>query len=150
MKRTRRSTRRVGFTLIEVLLVIAILLLLAGISVGVYFKIQAGSEIDAARILVEEVAGQVDLFRMHMKRYPSSEEGLQELVTEPEDENEAKLWRGPYLKNKQIPKDPWQEEIKYELLEDENAAAPYRVYSTGPDKEDGSEDDISSVVEEEE
>lgn len=150
VKRTRRAKTGKGLTLIEVLLVLAILVLLAGVSVGVYTGIKGDANKDAARVLVNDVAAQVDRFNMDMNRYPESEEGLQELVEEPEDEEEQENWRGPYLKDGIVPEDPWGQKIQYERFEDEGeSAAPYRVYSMGPDKEDGTEDDISSVQEKE-
>jgi general secretion pathway protein G len=145
----KRNNRK-GLTLIEVLLVLAILVLIAGVSVGVYTGIKSDANKDAAKVMVNDVAASVDRFQMDMDRYPAAEEGLRELVERPDDEAEQDKWRGPYLKNNAVPKDPWGEEIKYERFEGEDASAPYRVYSTGPDKEDGTEDDISSFEKSEE
>jgi len=87
--------------------------------------------------------------------------GLDALVEEPEDlgleeEGEAGAasgeWAGPYLKDGEIPRDPWGNELRYEPLEQtegvEGNRPPFRVWSLGPDGQDGTEDDIANWSEE--
>ena len=140
-KHSRR--RRIGFTLIEVLLVIGILVVLGTVSVVVYSRVREGANKDMAKIMVDDTAQAVEMFYTQMNRYPG-EDGLKELMEKPDDEKEAKRW---HLLLEQIPVDPWGEELKYEKMEvaeDQPTAKPYHIWSTGPDKEDGTDDDIKS------
>lgn len=144
----KQTWRRAGFTLIEILLVIGILVVLGGVSVGVYSKIKSNTDKKNAKLLVDSVCAQIDRFQIDMGRYPQGEEGLKELVSSPEDEKDKEKWAGPYLKDSKIPSDPWGQELKYEKNEDsEGSSKPYKVWSTGPDKEDGTEDDIKNYKE---
>jgi len=146
----RRSlTRRPGFTLIEVLLVIGILLVLGTVSVVSYTRIKAGADKNNTTIMVNSTVDAVGYFHNALNRYPTEEEGLAGLLTPPEDEKEAQKWRdggGPWLKDGKIPEDPWGNELKYEPVEDDAGAIgePFHIWSWGPDGEDGTDDDIRS------
>ena len=93
-----------GFTLLELLVVIVIIGLLAGYVAPRYFS-QVGRprEIQVARAQIESLEKALDQYRLDMRRYPSTEEGLQALIAKPGD---AQAWSGPYLK-KAVPPDPW-------------------------------------------
>jgi len=140
-------SRRKAFTLIEVLLVVAILILLMGVAVVGYDKIREGAREDTTKALVNQTAGAVRLFDVNMNRYPTDDEGLQALISKPDEENEAAKWRGPYLVKGTIPVDAWGNELKYERLESsgDEVGPPFRVFSYGPDGQEGTEDDISNV-----
>ena len=145
----RRSVaRRAGLTLIELLLVIGILLVLGTVSVVSYTRIKEGTDKKATKIMVDSTVEAVTLFQIEIGRYPSEDEGLQALINVPDDEIEAKKWRdggGPWLKDGKIPVDPWGNELKYEFVEEEGTTPtgpPFHIWSLGPDKEDGTEDDI--------
>jgi general secretion pathway protein G len=139
--------RRSGFTLIEVLLVVALLAVLATTAVLVYGRVQEGFNQDAAKQMVTETARAVDLYKVNMNTLPTTEEGLAALCQPPEDEAAKAKWRGPYLKDGKIPVDPWGQELKYERPEaglGEATGPAYKVWSTGPDKTDQTDDDIKS------
>lgn len=144
----RRSFRRhAGFTLIEVLLVIGILLVLGTVSVVSYTRIKEGADKKATKLMVDDTVNAIRFFQAALNRYPTQDEGLQGLITAPEDEIEAQKWRdggGPWLENGKIPVDPWGNELKYEPVEDAGTVTgpPVHVWSLGPDKEDGTDDDI--------
>jgi general secretion pathway protein G len=144
------SRRSAGFTLIEVLLVIAILLVLGTVSVVGYTKIRTKANKDAATILVRSTVDAFKRYQIQMGNVPDTETGFQGLITKPEDEKEAESWAGPYLDPPKVPVDPWRNELKYEYFgESEDTSRPaFRVWSLGPDKQDGTEDDISSWTEE--
>ncbi len=140
--------RRTGFTLIEVLLVIGLLLFLGTLAVVSYTKMKASGDIDATKILVQQVETAVNAYHANMNKYPDNDQKLRALLDKPTDEKEAQNWHGPYLENGQIPTDPWHNEIQYELVEQggEGGGAatgkPFHVWSYGPDGTNGNEDDI--------
>lgn len=95
--------RAVGFTLLELLVVIVIIGLLAGYVAPRYFAQVGRSEIQVARSQIDSLEKALDQYRLDMRRYPTSEEGLDALVVKPSGANG---WNGPYLK-KAVPNDPW-------------------------------------------
>src|SRR5215813_7394525 len=105
MEGNMHSTHRKcgGFTLLELLVVIVIIGLLAGYVAPRYFSQVGKSEIQVARAQIDSLEKALDAYRLDMRRYPSTEEGLAALVTRPAT---APTWSGPYLK-KGVPADPW-------------------------------------------
>ena len=101
--RPPRSAPRRGFTLLELLVVLVVLGLLAGIVAPRYFNQLGKSEAKEARAQIEGLARALDLYRLDTGRYPSTEQGLDALVKAPSDEPR---WAGPYLQ-KGLPLDPW-------------------------------------------
>lgn len=95
--------RAVGFTLLELLVVIVIIGLLAGYVAPRYFAQVGRSEVQVARSQIDSLEKALDQYRLDMRRYPTSEEGLDALVVKPSGANG---WNGPYLK-KAVPNDPW-------------------------------------------
>ena len=148
MKRSRRA-----FTLIEVLLVIGILLVLSTVSVVAYTRIKAGADKKMAKLKVDQTVGAVKLYQIALNKYPESDTGLQALIDPPEDEDEVEKWTdggGPFLEAGKIPVDAWGNELKYELLEESGSTSgpAFRVFSYGPDGQEGTDDDISNYKEE--
>ena len=143
-----RGRRRGGFTLLEVLVVIGIIALLAAFVVPSLMRTRESAELDVAKRMVESggtLAMAIDLFHLHMRRYPTE---LSELYEDPEDEED--LWKGPYIEDASKLKDPWQHELQYKGGEDaEYNEGRYDLWSMGPDGEDGSEDDIGNWSKEE-
>jgi general secretion pathway protein G len=106
-RRIRR--REPGFTLLELLVVVAIIGLLVGYVAPRYFGQIGKSEIATARAQIDALEKALDQYRLDTGRYPSTELGLAALVTRPA--NEPK-WNGPYLK-KAVPLDPWGKAYVY-------------------------------------
>ena len=142
----RRSVNRSAFTLIEVLMVVAILVMLAAGAVVTYNTLFKGAQKDTTTTEVNKVKNLVETFNVKMKRYPSADKGLQELITAPEDEKEAAIWKnfGPLLQ--EMPKDAWGHELKYELT-DKEGSPTFRVYSCGPNGIEGDDDDLPAKAE---
>jgi general secretion pathway protein G len=154
MKR-RNAKRRAGFTLMEVLLVIVILLMLGTVGVISYSKIADNARKDTAKVLTREVEGAVDLYNRSMGTYPDDGEGLNALITRPDDDARGKAWDsgGPFLKGGKIPQDPWSRPLVYKKVDDATAARTgvyFHVYSMGVNGTDdsGSGDDIPAWAEE--
>ncbi|ADJ29712.1 type II secretion system major pseudopilin GspG [Nitrosococcus watsonii] len=134
------STGSFGFTLIELLVVLVILGLLAGLVGPQVMKYLGGAKTDSARLQIEDLAATLELYRLEVGRYPSTEEGLQALVEAPPGANR---WNGPYLKKKQVPADPWGYEYHYRSPGEHGA---FDIYSLGADNSEGGEGEDQDVV----
>ena len=130
--------RRRGFTLAEIMLVVAIL----GILVSVVVPRLAGrtqeARAQAARLQIENLGLALDAFEYDCGRYPASHEGLSALREAPAGANG---WKGPYLK-KSVPRDPWGGAYAYRSPGNRNA--DYDLYSPGADGAEGSTDDVGN------
>ena len=134
-----RRRRRSGFTLMEVLLVLAILVIL-GSMVGFFVAgMQKSSYEDAARVQIGVFEQVLDAYRLHVGSYPTTTQGLPALRLPPSDLQNPNKWRGPYLK-KDVPLDPWGNQYQYELI----GAEEYRIWSWGADGMSGTADDIAN------
>src|ERR1700756_1687324 len=92
-----------GFTLLELLVVMVIIGLLAGLVAPRYFAQVGKSQVKIARSQIDALEKALDQYRIDLGRYPTTEEGLDSLVSAPLNEPN---WAGPYLK-KAVPLDPW-------------------------------------------
>ena len=101
--------RHAGFTLLELLVVVAIIGLLVGYVAPRYFGQIGKSEVATAKAQIDALEKALEQYRLDTGRYPASELGLAALVTRPQ--NEPK-WNGPYLK-KAVPLDPWGKPYVY-------------------------------------
>jgi len=117
LKSITGKARPGAFTLIEVLLVIVIIMLLAGSIVAFIIPQQASAEKKTAKMLVNNVKGSLDNYRLNIGHYPTEEEGgLLALLKKPEFENEklGTKWAGPYVKADTTFEDAWSNTLVYE------------------------------------
>jgi general secretion pathway protein G len=119
-----------GFTLLELLVVVAIIGLLAGYVAPRYFGQVGRSEVNAAKAQIDALEKALDQYRLDIGSYPSNELGLNALVTRPP--NEAK-WNGPYLR-KGVPLDPWGKPYIYKMPGEKGE---YDLISYGKDGQPG-------------
>ncbi len=126
-----RRSRRSAFTLLEILIVLALVGLLAGVLITNVDKMFGESQIDIAQHQVNQsFRAPLTSYRMHMGSYPTTEEGLEALVRAPEGRGDR--WRGPYLDANQVPRDPWGNEYQYRYPGEHNEGG-YDLWSYGPD-----------------
>lgn len=133
----RRAT---GFSLIELLVVLVILGLLAGLVGPNVLKWISSANTDTARTQIEQFSGALDLYRLEVGRYPTTAEGLQALVQEPAG---VSRWNGPYLKKGTVPKDPWGNEYQYRAP---GQNGDFDLYSLGADNAEGGEGENQDVL----
>jgi len=138
----RRSLGGGGFTLLEILVVLAIIGLLAGLAITNIDKIFGTAQVTTAQLFVKEtMKTALTTYRIQMGDYPSTADGLQALLTAPS--SKADRWHGPYITETKVPTDPWGEPYQYAFPGKRNKSS-YDVWSKGPDKVDGTDDDIGN------
>ena len=120
-----------GFTLIEMMVVIVILGLLAGLVVPKVMSYFGDTHKKTARLELEIIATSLDEFKRDTGRYPSTEEGLQSLLQAPP---EVRAWNGPYLKQPHQLLDPWDNPYQYNYP---GSGRTYQLGSLGADNSPG-------------
>ncbi len=132
--------RNLGFTLVELLVVLAILGLLVGLVGPQVMKALGSSKTKTARIQIENLAGTLDIYRLDVGRYPTTSEGLQALVEKPSG---ADNWNGPYLKKSKVPEDPWGYPYHYRSPGEHG---PFDLWSLGADNREGGEGEDQDIL----
>ena len=131
-ERSRIARDRAGFTLIEIMLVVVILGILAGVGVVALKGRTAAATRAATRTTIQAYCSAINLFELDCGALPNS---MQELVTDPGNGQ----WQGPYFPNGRLPLDGWGRELSYSKTE-----KGYTVSSAGPDGQSGSGDDLTN------
>lgn len=134
-----RSSRQAGFTLLELLVVIVIIGLLAAYVGPKYFAQLGKSEVTIAKAQIESFEKALDTYRLDVGRYPTTEEGLNALLTKPTD---APKWNGPYLK-KAVPPDPWGHPYVYKSP---GSKGDFDILSYGRDGKPGGSGDDADIA----
>ena len=133
MQRTHTPTTAAGFTLIEILVVMAIIGMLAVMVAPNIFNQQAGAQRDAALSQISALEAALDTYRLDVGQYPDSLEGLVE------NDSGRAAWNGPYLR-REVPLDPWGNDYVYD-----SDGRGFTLVSYGPDGERGGERDDADI-----
>ena len=134
--------RSLGFTILELLIVMALLTIVMGTLYSALAGKGEKAKAGAAGLQINSIGQALDLYKLEVGRYPSSSEGLQALFTAPSG---ASNWNGPYLKDKGALKDPWDSDFRY-VSPAQNGG--YELISLGADRKEGGEGpdkDISNL-----
>ncbi|MEW6037105.1 MAG: type II secretion system major pseudopilin GspG [Pseudomonadota bacterium] len=129
-----------GFTLIELLVVLAIIGLLAGLVGPQVMKHLGESKSKTARLQLEELASSLDMYKLDVGRYPTTEEGLNALIEQP---STARVWNGPYLRKKKVPLDPWNNPFHYTAP---GQHGKFDLWSLGQDNAEGGEGEDADIL----
>jgi general secretion pathway protein G len=129
----RRAGRQAeaGFTLVEMLVVIAIIGLIMGLVGPRVLNSLGESKVKAAKLQIESFSSSLDLFYLDVGRYPTGGEGLTALAQRP---GNTGIWNGPYLKTGSVPTDPWGHVYLYRAP---GERGPYEIVSLGSDGQEG-------------
>ncbi len=146
--RRRRATRapasrtaEAGFTLVELLVVLVILVLLASLVGPRVIGYLGTSRVKTAKVQIESLSSAIELYRIDNGRYPTTDEGLKALVQAPAG---GDGWKGPYLTKKDVPNDPWNRPYHYRSP---GQHGPFDIFSLGADNQvggTGENEDITS------
>lgn len=139
----RRQVRSSGFTLVEIMVVLAILVLLVALVGPRVLKTQDKADVKITQTQISNIEQSLDFYKADVRTYPSSEEGLAALLKKPADEARGQNWAGPYLDEEALPVDPWGNPFRYEYPPTHGVSTDKpNLWSAGPDGKDETEDDI--------
>ncbi len=137
MSRATASRFQRGFTLIEIVVVVVIIGLLAAMVAPKVMQRTDDAKLVRVANDIRATEASLNLYKLDNFNYPTTEQGLQALVTKPSGSPEAKNWKqGGYLRN--VPKDPWGNEYQYAYPG--SAGGSFDLYSFGADGKSGGED----------
>jgi general secretion pathway protein G len=141
MRSLNQSSKESGFTLIEIMVVMVILGLLVAVVAPNILGRGEEARIGVAKTQLRNISSALDLYKLDNFNYPSTEQGLEALVSKPSGSPEAKNWnKGGYLPS--VPKDPWGVEYQYVSPGSEG---PYDLYSFGPDQREGGDEEGADI-----
>ena len=127
-----------GFTLLELLIVLVIIGLLAAL-VGPKLIHRVGeAKQKTSKVQIEMLGTSLDTFRLDTGKYPGEDQGLEALITN----SDIKNWKGPYLKKKFVPKDPWGNDYLYKY---DSESKVFEIISYGGDATEGGKGDDADI-----
>lgn len=140
MHYSHKSSVRGAFTLMELMIVIIILGLLASLILPNLMGSADKAKRDLVCIQMKNVAQILDTFKLDNSVYPTTEEGLQALVSNPSEENYPAYNERGYVSKGKLPKDSWKNNFIYI-----NNGSDFDLISLGADRKEGGEDDAKDI-----
>ena len=140
MERRRRRQQR-GFTLMELLVVLAILGLLVSLVGPQVLNQLGGAKTKTAKIQIRDLEQALEIYKLDVGRFPSTSEGLEALVSKP---GNATGWNGPYLKGGKVPNDPWNREYNYKYPGEKAEMDIFSYGLNGSPGGDGEDADVNN------
>ena len=137
---TRSNSREAGFTLMELLVVLAILGLLMSLVGPQVLNQLGGAKTKTAAIQIKDLEQALEMYKLDVGRFPSTEEGLSALVNKPAG---STGWNGPYLKG-DIPLDPWNREYHYKYPGDRGELDIFSYGQNGSPGGEGEDQDVGN------
>jgi len=134
-----KNDRQAGFTLVELLVVLAIIGLLAGLVGPKVLNQLGGAKSDTASVQIRDFEQALEIYMLDTGEFPSTEQGLEALVQNP---GNVAGWNGPYLRRNEIPQDPWKRDYQYQYPGEK---ADFDILSYGADGKPGGEGDNADV-----
>ena len=138
------ARRESGFTLLELLVVLAIIATLVAVVAPSIFRNVGDAKADAAKSQLEIFGLALDAYRIDNDAYPTTAQGLEALWSKPAITDVPRNWRGPYLR-KDVPLDPWGRAYVYVAPGLENPAG-YDLYTLGRDGKAGGSDEDADIT----
>jgi general secretion pathway protein G len=133
----RVKTKQLGFTLLEIMIVVSIIVILLGLAISKIGNPTGFAKQTAVRADVQAIGTQLQLYESMNGFYPTTEQGLQALVTQPQNDPRPTRW---YQLFKQVPKDPWGNDYTYRCPGTKHPET-YDLFSAGPDRKADTADD---------
>jgi len=130
-----------GFTLLEMLVVLGIIAMLAGLVGPQVMNQLGGAKSKTAKVQIEDLSAALDMYRLDVGKYPTTDQGLQALIEKPDD---AKRWNGPYLRKNKIPLDPWGTDYKFASPGEKGKFDLYTYGADGKEGGEGEDQDMAS------
>ena len=143
MLKLKKSNQK-GFTLIELMVVITILALLGGIVMPRVIGRLRQARPQKAALDIKQIGLALDMYAADNGQYPSTEQGLQALVTKPSSQPEPTNWNGPYVDPTYF-KDPWGNQYTY-VSPSTHEGYDYDLYSYGSDNQEGGTGEAADIV----
>ncbi len=137
----RRRKPQGGFTLMELLVVLAILGLLMSLVGPRVLNQLGGAKTKTAGIQIRDLEQSLEMFKLDVGRFPSTEQGLEALVSKPAG---VVGWNGPYLKGDEVPLDPWNREYHYKYPGEKGELDIYTYGQNGVPGGDGEDADVGN------
>lgn len=133
-----------GFTLLELLVVLAILGLLIGLVAPAALRQLGSAKEKIAHQTIERLGGILDIYKLDVGAYPSTDQGLQALISRPSG---IARWNGPYLKGEKVPEDPWGRAFIYRSPS-QRPGHEYDLLSLGPTGQPGATGETGAIANE--
>lgn len=135
-----RHLKQQGFTLLELLVVLGIIAMLAGLVGPQVMKHMAEAKVKAAKVQLEDLVQTLDMYKLDVGSYPTTDQGLEALIASPEG---AQRWNGPYLRKSKVPLDSWNNEYVYNSPGEHGK---FDLYSFGADGKEGGEGEDKDIT----